>query len=280
MTARAWSHSYGSTSKQRIVDDVGARSVGSAAVQPAVGRKVGAMTVPGIGMSVEWDVPIAMDDGVVLRANVFRPDDDAAASGGVELRPLRQGSGVSGGLPRRVGGDGAEPSGGGRGFVEPLPVVGGVRSGEMGAGRICMRTGRRPRVGPLTGPHRSVEHPRDDRPARLHRVGGHPAVEHRKSRPARHQLLRRQPMAGRRVEPPASGGDDPLGRLFGFLPRALLSRRHRMRHEVGLVPAHRHHGAARPRGARLRQRQHRRARRGARDAHLCRSGSPQIRFSR
>ena len=28
-------------------------------------------------MLVEWDVPITMDDGVVLRANVFRPDDDA-----------------------------------------------------------------------------------------------------------------------------------------------------------------------------------------------------------
>ena len=28
-------------------------------------------------MTVEWDVPITMDDGVVLRANIFRPDDDA-----------------------------------------------------------------------------------------------------------------------------------------------------------------------------------------------------------
>src|SRR6201991_1235387 len=27
-------------------------------------------------MLVDWDVPIAMDDGVILRANVFRPDDD------------------------------------------------------------------------------------------------------------------------------------------------------------------------------------------------------------
>lgn len=27
------------------------------------------------GMCVEWDVPITMDDGVVLRADVFRPDD-------------------------------------------------------------------------------------------------------------------------------------------------------------------------------------------------------------
>jgi len=28
------------------------------------------------GMIVEWDVPIDMDDGVVLRADVFRPSDD------------------------------------------------------------------------------------------------------------------------------------------------------------------------------------------------------------
>lgn len=28
------------------------------------------------GMRIDWDVPIKMDDGVVLRADVFRPDDD------------------------------------------------------------------------------------------------------------------------------------------------------------------------------------------------------------
>jgi predicted acyl esterase len=28
------------------------------------------------GMRIDWDVPIAMDDGLVLRADVFRPDDD------------------------------------------------------------------------------------------------------------------------------------------------------------------------------------------------------------
>ena len=46
-------------------------------MQPAVSRKLGVMTVPELGMLVEWDVPIVMDDGVVLQANVFRPDDDA-----------------------------------------------------------------------------------------------------------------------------------------------------------------------------------------------------------
>ena len=29
------------------------------------------------GMSIDWDAPIAMDDGVVLRADVFRPPGDA-----------------------------------------------------------------------------------------------------------------------------------------------------------------------------------------------------------
>ena len=28
------------------------------------------------GMRIDWDVPIVMDDGTVLRADVFRPDDD------------------------------------------------------------------------------------------------------------------------------------------------------------------------------------------------------------
>ena len=28
------------------------------------------------GMRIDWDVPIPMDDGTVLRADVFRPADD------------------------------------------------------------------------------------------------------------------------------------------------------------------------------------------------------------
>ncbi|MDH3738599.1 MAG: hypothetical protein OER92_05345, partial [Alphaproteobacteria bacterium] len=30
------------------------------------------------GMRIDWDVPIEMDDGVVLRADIFRPNDDGA----------------------------------------------------------------------------------------------------------------------------------------------------------------------------------------------------------
>lgn len=32
-------------------------------------------------MKIEWDVPIRMDDGLVLRADLFRPDESAAAAG-------------------------------------------------------------------------------------------------------------------------------------------------------------------------------------------------------
>ena len=28
------------------------------------------------GIRIDWDVPIEMDDGVVLRCDVFRPDDE------------------------------------------------------------------------------------------------------------------------------------------------------------------------------------------------------------
>ena len=31
------------------------------------------------GMRIDWDVPIAMDDGLVLRADVFRPLQGRAA---------------------------------------------------------------------------------------------------------------------------------------------------------------------------------------------------------
>ena len=31
------------------------------------------------GMRIDWDVPIPMDDGIVLRADVFRPLDARAA---------------------------------------------------------------------------------------------------------------------------------------------------------------------------------------------------------
>ena len=36
-------------------------------------------------MKIEWDVPITMDDGLVLRADVFRPDAVSKMSLGAQL---------------------------------------------------------------------------------------------------------------------------------------------------------------------------------------------------
>lgn len=49
------------------------------------------------GMRIDWDVEIEMDDGLVLRADIFRPDDDAAYPSLVSYGPYAKG------LPFQVG---------------------------------------------------------------------------------------------------------------------------------------------------------------------------------
>ena len=50
------------------------------------------------GMQIEWDAPIEMDHGVVLRADVFRPAGDGEFPGHSQLRSLRQRSVIPGRL--------------------------------------------------------------------------------------------------------------------------------------------------------------------------------------
>ena len=52
-------------------------------------------------MQVEWDVPIPMDDGVALRADVFRPDDDGRYPVIVSCGPYAKGLHFSEGFPGR-----------------------------------------------------------------------------------------------------------------------------------------------------------------------------------
>ena len=77
-------------------------------------------------MLVDWDVPIAMDDGVVLRANVFRPDDDAPYPVLFSYGPYGKDLAFQEGYPDAWQRDGRAASGRGGGLVEPLPGVGGV----------------------------------------------------------------------------------------------------------------------------------------------------------
>ena len=102
-------------------------------------------------MTIDWDVPIEMDDGLVLRADVFRPADDEPPRRHRRLRAVRQGADVPGGLPRRLARDDRGPPGR-RGRVEqPLPGVGGLRPREVGARRLRLRARRCARLGPLPG---------------------------------------------------------------------------------------------------------------------------------
>ena len=50
-------------------------------------------------MTVDWDVPIEMDDGVVLRADVYRPDDDGAHPSLLSYGPYGKGLQFSDGYP-------------------------------------------------------------------------------------------------------------------------------------------------------------------------------------
>ncbi|HSL10017.1 MAG TPA: CocE/NonD family hydrolase [Actinomycetota bacterium] len=51
------------------------------------------------GMRIDWDVPIAMDDGVVLRADVFRPPDDEPAPVLISYGPYGKGLHFAEGYP-------------------------------------------------------------------------------------------------------------------------------------------------------------------------------------
>ena len=62
------------------------------------------------GMRVDWDVPIRMDDGIVLRADVFRPIEPGRYPALVSYGPYGKGLAFQGrtrdgqSRPRRSGG--------------------------------------------------------------------------------------------------------------------------------------------------------------------------------
>ncbi len=61
-------------------------------------------------MVIECDVPVPVDDGLVLRADVFAPDGRGPLPGDPHLRPLREGARLPGRLRRPVAAhDGAAP---------------------------------------------------------------------------------------------------------------------------------------------------------------------------
>ena len=178
------------------------------------------------GMRIDWDVPITMDDGLVLRADVFRPVKDGKISGHPQLRPLRQEPRLPGWLSKRLATHGGKASRRHRWVKQPLPELGSGRSGEMGAARLRLRARRFTRRRLLARLHRSFLAARDEGLLRLHRMGGRAALVERQSRPQRHFLLRHQPVARRLAAAAASRRDVHLGRRRRLVPRHDASWRH------------------------------------------------------
>ena len=178
------------------------------------------------GMRIDWDVPITMDDGLVLRADVFRPIEGGQAPGHPHLRPLRERPRVPGRLSERVAAHGGEASRRRGGLIQPLSELGSGRPGEMGAARLCLRARGFARRRLLARLHRSFLAARDEGFLRLHRMGRRAAVVERQGRAERHLVLRHQPVARRLAAAAASRRDVRLGRRGRLVSRHDASRRH------------------------------------------------------
>ena len=166
------------------------------------------------GMRIDWDVPITMDDGVVLRADVFRPMKEGASRSSSPTAPMPRAS------PFRTA-IRAHGSAWWRSIPTSRPDRANlyqnwevVDPGEMGAAWLCLRARRFARRGCSPG---FIDHfsPRETQGLlRLHRMGGRAAVVERQGRAERRLVLRHQRSGmsrrcSRRISPPCASGRAP-----------------------------------------------------------------------
>ena len=205
------------------------------------------------------------------------PGQEGPLSGDPQPRSLRQVAALRGRLQDRLGPHGGKAPERQRGLDQQVPELGSVRSGEVGAGRLRLRARRFSRRRPLAGLHGAVVAARDQRLARLHRMGRPPAVVERQGRLERHFVLRRQPVAGREPAAQAPRRHLRVGGLRRLLSRAQPQRRHLQHLRAELV---RHAGqerAVRARRQRPPQPHDRRLGLGPGHAHRHRDGRQPLR---
>jgi len=161
------------------------------------------------GMQIDWDVPITVDDGLVLRADVFRPTKEGKypviLSYGPYAKNLSFQQGYSGSWDIMVAQHPDVPYGSTNKYqnwevVDPEKWVPDgyaiVRVDSRGCG-----------CSPGVIDHWSPRETTD-----LYRMGRRPAVVYRQNRLEWNLLLRHEPVAGRRETASPSGGDVLVGR--------------------------------------------------------------------
>ena len=178
------------------------------------------------GMQIDWDAPVAMDDGVVLRADVFRPMADGKYPVILSYGPYAKGLAMQEGYKSawmRIVQSAPEVLEGSSNkyqnwelFDPEKWVPERLRAGAGGfARRRAFARLSRSVVAARGAGHRAVR-----------RLGRHAAVVERQGRAARHLVLLDEPVAGGAAQAEASGGAVHLGGLVRLLPRALPPRRH------------------------------------------------------
>ena len=128
------------------------------------------------GMRIDWDVPIPIDDGLVLRADVYRPDDDGRYPVILTYGPYAKGLAFQEGYPsawKRMADEHPDVAAGSTNAYQNWEVVDPEK--WVPEGYACVRVDSR-------GAGRSpgyIDHfsPRETTGLlRLHRVGGRAAV--------------------------------------------------------------------------------------------------------
>ncbi len=178
------------------------------------------------GMRIDWDMPITMDDGLVLRCDVFRPIKKGRYPVILSHGPYGKWLHFEDGYKtawNRMEREAPERDGG---LDQQVPELGSLRPGEVGAGRLRLRARRFARLRPFARLRGALVAARDQGLLRLHRMGGRAAVVERQGRLERHLLLRHQPVAGREPAAEASRRHLRLGGLRRLLSRAQPQRRH------------------------------------------------------
>ena len=206
------------------------------------------------GMRIDWDMPIEMDDGLVLRCDIYRPIKAGRYPVIMTYGPYGKWLHFDDLYSEQW-----------RRMCEIRPDVPTGSTNKYQCWEVVdpekwvpdnyvVHPRRQPRRRPLAGRDRHLVAARGAGSRAMRRMGRRAAVVERQGRIERHLLLRREPVAVRGAAAQAPRRDLPLGGRRRFLPRHGAPRRHLLqRLHQGLVGEPGLYAAARPRHARLPQ---------------------------